>query len=63
MGISEVMIVFESPNTQPVMLSSVNTIEIKRDNVIVTGYGYRRIYFKSSIKTIETGLKVKIFIK
>jgi hypothetical protein len=63
MNDNEVMIVFNGQNQQPVILQGVGQLEIKRDNILVSGYSFRKIYFKDSIHSIETGQRVKVFIR
>lgn len=48
---------------QPELLYNVNIIEIKRDNVLVIGSGYRKVYFKNKIKSITADSSVKIILR
>ena len=48
---------------QPELLYNVKFIEIKRDNVIVIGNGYKKIYFKNKIKSITADSDVKILLR
>lgn len=59
----EVTIIMDSNFAQPEILSNVKTIEIKRDNIMVCGMGYIKVYFKNKIKTINCSSDVKIFIR
>ena len=60
---NEVTIIMESTFTQPEILSNVISIEIKRDNIKVSGRGYTKVYFKDKIKCINCSPNVKVYIR
>lgn len=60
---NNVTIIMEGQFSQPELLYNVKSIEVKRDNVIVRGNGYSKIYFKNKIKSITADNDVKIFLR
>ena len=62
MGDNTVTIVFRG-NVQPAILNNVKSIDIKKDVVVVTGYGYRQVYFKDVIQSLNADYSVGVFIK
>ena len=62
MGDNTVTIVFRG-NVQPAVLNNVKTVDIKKDVVVVTGYGYRQVYFRDVIQSLNADYSVGVFIK
>lgn len=62
MGDNTVTIVFRG-NVQPAILNNVKSVDIKKDVVVVTGYGYRQVYFKDVIQSLNADYSVGVFIK
>lgn len=62
MGDNTVTIVFRG-NVQPTVLNNVKTVDIKKDVVLVTGYGYRQVYFRDVIQSLNADYSVGVFIK
>lgn len=62
MGDNTVTIVFRG-NVQPAILNNVKSVDIKKDVVVVTGYGYRQVYFKDVIQSLNADYDVGVFIK
>lgn len=60
---NNVTIILEGQFSQPELLYNVRMIEIKRDNVLVRGNGYSKIYFKNKIKSITTDSDVRIVFR
>ena len=60
---NNVTIIMEGQFSQPELLYNVIIIEIKRDNVLVKGNGYTKIFFKDKIKSITADSDVKIFLR
>ena len=58
-----VIIVYESTFSQPEILANVNRVEIKRDNIVVYGCGYTKIFFKDKIKHITAEAGVRIIMR
>ena len=58
-----VIITFRDFNLQPTILEDVKSIDIKKDTVVVTGRGYRRVFFKDVIHSISADYNVGVFVK
>ena len=58
-----VTIIFRCPTQQPRILDYVKTIDIKKDSVIITGRGFREIYFKDEIHNISADYSVGVYVK
>ena len=56
-------IIMDGQFSQPELLYNVKLIEIKRDNIIVIGAGYKKVYFKNKIKNITADNSVKIVLR
>ena len=59
----QVTIIFRCPTKQPRILNDVKTIDIKKDSVIITGRGFREIYFKDEIHSINADYNIGVYVK
>lgn len=58
-----VTIMFRDKSVQPYILSNVKSIDVKRDCIVVTGLGYRQVFFKDVIHSINADYSVGVFIR
>ena len=60
---NEVTIYYNDFNSQPAIIEDCSSIEIKRDNILVKGRGFQKVFFKDNIKQISAGYRVRIYVK